>query len=296
MSVNFKQLPLPQMVETLDFETLLAERKEQLIQQWQSSDDQNSVRAILMRESEPLTKYLQENTYRELTLRNRINTTARSTLLAFATGTDLDAVAANYDVARLLVSEAINGNPAVYETDEALRTRTQMKFDSLSTAGPENAYKYYAFSADGRIADVAVISPSPAVVQVSILQKDTPNNSATDDVLQKVAKALNAEDVRPIADQVSVQSAEIIPYQIKATLYINRYPEDASLLDTAIQNIQDYTTQQKRLGRSIYLSEIYAKLHISGVNHLVLEEPKQDVILTASQASFCSQLNIQLGN
>lgn len=296
MNVNFKQLPIPQMIETLDYETLLEERKNDLVSQWETEEEQATIKNILARESEPLTKYLQENVYRELTLRNRINNAALSNLLAFATGSDLDAVAANYDVIRLLSSEATNDTAALYETDEELRTRTQMKFDSLSTAGPENAYKYYAFSADGRVADVSVISPDPAIIEVYLLQKDTANNAATDNLIQLVAKALNAEDVRPIGDRVSVKSAEIIPYQIHAKIYINRYPEDASLLNVVQSNIQEYISQQKRLGRSIYLSEIHAKLHISGVNHLILEEPKEDIILTNQQAGFCTDLKIELGN
>ncbi|WP_269915416.1 baseplate assembly protein [Acinetobacter sp. HY1485] len=296
MNVNFKQLPIPQMIETLDYETLLEERKNDLVSQWETEEEQATIKNILARESEPLTKYLQENVYRELTLRNRINNAALSNLLAFATGSDLDAVAANYDVIRLLSSEATNDTAALYETDEELRTRTQMKFDSLSTAGPENAYKYYAFSADGRVADVSVISPDPAIIEVYLLQKDTANNAATDNLIQLVAKALNAEDVRPIGDRVSVKSAEIIPYQIHAKIYINRYPEDASLLDVVQSNIQEYISQQKRLGRSIYLSEIHAKLHISGVNHLILEEPNKDIILTNQQAGFCTDLKIELGN
>lgn len=296
MNVNFKQLPKPKMVETLDYETLLEERKQELVMQWSTEEDQEHIKKILSRESEPLTKYLQANTYRELVLRDRINNAALANLLAFATGTDLDAVAANYDVSRLLVKEATSSNSAIYETDEELRTRTQMKFDSLSTAGPENSYKYHAFSADGRIADVSVSSPSPAVIHINILQKDTANNAATNDVLQRVKHVLNAEDIRPIGDRVFVKSAEIVEYKIDAIIFINKYPEDSTLLEAINKNISEYINQQRRIGKSIYLSEIYAKLHISGVNHLILNEPKADILLSDTQAGFCSKLNIVLGN
>lgn len=91
MIVDFESLAKPKMIEELDFETLFLERKTALVKLWETKEDQDKVRAILNRESEPLTKFLQENVYRELILRHRINTAAQSTLLAFATGSDLDA-------------------------------------------------------------------------------------------------------------------------------------------------------------------------------------------------------------
>ena len=295
MSVNFSQLPIPNMVESLDYETLFNERKEAFIATWKTQEEQAHYREILSRESEPLTKYLQENAYRELILRNRINTAACANLLAFAKGQDLDAVAANFDVSRLLISEATSNNSAVYESDDDLRSRVQMKFDSLSTAGPENSYKYHAFSADGRVVDVAVTSPSPACVNITLLQEDTVNNSTTDEVIQKVKDALNAEDVRPIGDRVDVKNATFVPYKIIGTIFTNGNPEDALLLQTAISNIQAYAYQKKRLGRSIYLSEIYAKLHLTGIKHVVLDEPKADILLKTEEASLCDTLEIKLG-
>lgn len=294
MNVDFSQLTPPNIIEVLDYEILLNERKEALIAKWETSDDQDSIRAILNRESEPLTKFLEENTYRELILRNRINQAALAVLLAFAQGDNLDAVAANFDVVRLVIVEATQNSAAVYESDDALRTRVQMKFDSLSTAGPENSYKYHCFSADGRVSDVSVISPNPAYVTVSILQADSENNAASDELLEIVAAALSPEDVRPIGDRVTVQSAQIVNYTIDADIYVSKDPEGATLLEQATTNIQNYISYAKRIGRSVYLSAIYAQLHVSGVSRVVIHQPSEDIELTQEQASFCTSLNIQL--
>lgn len=294
MNVDFSQLTPPSMIEVLDYEVLLAERKEALIAKWETADEQDNIRAVLNRESEPLTKFLEENTYRELILRNRINQAALAVLLAFAQGDNLDAVAANFDVTRLVMVEATSNRAAVYESDDALRTRVQMKFDSLSTAGPENSYKYHCFSADARVSDVSVISPAPAYVTVSILQADSENNAASAELLEIVNAALSPEDVRPIGDRVTVQSAQMVNYTIDADIYVSKDPEGATLLDQATTNIQNYISTAKRIGRSIYLSAIYAQLHVSGVNRVVIRQPSQDIELTPEQASFCSSLKIQL--
>lgn len=58
------------------------------------------------RKSEPVTKLLQENAYREMILRNQINEKALATQLAFAKNNDLDIWGANLDVKRLLIIPA----------------------------------------------------------------------------------------------------------------------------------------------------------------------------------------------
>lgn len=292
MNVDFSQLAKPEMIEVLDYEDLLNERKEALVQLWQEEADRQHVRTILARQSEPLTKFLQENVYRELILRHRINTAAQATLLAFATESDLDAVAANFDVQRLVIVPATKQTSAVMESDEDLRKRTQMKFEALNTAGSENSYHYHTLSADGRVADVSVTSPTPAEVIVSILQKDSEKNQANSDLVTIINNALNAENVRPLADRVIVKSAEIIDYEIEAQLYISKEPQTATLLENAYNSITSYTKDQKRIGRSVYLSAIYASLHIKGVDKVVITKPTSDIILTNTQASYCTNIKL----
>ena len=139
MSVDFNQLTPPKAVEELDFETIFNERKEALIALW-PSNKQNQIRKTLERESEPLTKLLQENVYREVLLRSKLNAQYRAVLLAYATGTDLDAKVADYSTQRLIISPedltTTPPTPPVYESDEDLRYRASKAFDALSVAGP----------------------------------------------------------------------------------------------------------------------------------------------------------------
>jgi phage-related baseplate assembly protein len=298
MSVDFSQLTPPDIIETIDFEVILAERKAALIALF-PDDEQEQISETVNRESEPLTKFLQENAYRELVLRNRINTSARALLLAYATNNDLDQVGANFNVTRLVIQPADNTKTpptaAVMESDDAFRERIQLAFDTLSVAGPEAAYKKFARDADGRVGDVSVVSPQPAYITLTLLQADSLNGAASPELIQIVEDAVNAEDVRPIGDRVTVQSAEIINYQIEANLYIGKDPEAATLLAQAIQQVTAYATKQKRLGRSIRLSAIYAALHINGVNRVELISPTTDVVLTLAQASYCSNISVMIG-
>jgi phage baseplate assembly protein W len=74
--IDLSQLPAPQIVDVPDFETLLAERKAAFVALY-PADEQDAVRRTLALESEPVTKLLQESTYREILLRQRINEARR---------------------------------------------------------------------------------------------------------------------------------------------------------------------------------------------------------------------------
>ena len=87
----------------------------------------------------------------------KINDATRANMLAAAQKEDLDAIAARYNIQRLVLSpgdpEAIPPIPMVQEDDEALRRRIQLAFDGLNTAGSLDSYIFHAMSADGRVRD-----------------------------------------------------------------------------------------------------------------------------------------------
>ncbi|MGD7186286.1 baseplate assembly protein, partial [Ralstonia pseudosolanacearum] len=104
-TIDLSQLPAPAVVETLDYEAILAERKDYFVSLY-PADQRDAVRATLELESEPITKLLQENAYRELVWRQRVNDAARGVMLAFAEGEDLEQIAANFNVQRLTITPA----------------------------------------------------------------------------------------------------------------------------------------------------------------------------------------------
>lgn len=183
---------------------------------------------------------------------------------------------------------------AVMESDSDFRVRIQQAFEGLSVAGSVGAYQFHGRSADGRVADVSVVSPSPACVTVSVLSREN-DGTASEELIQVVAAALNAENVRPLADRVTVQSAEIIPYQIQATLYLYPGPEAEPIRQAAEAKLKAYVSAQHRLGRDIRLSAIFAALHVEGVQRVELAQPLADMVLNESQASSCIAYTLTIG-
>ncbi|WP_433639424.1 baseplate assembly protein [Kluyvera georgiana] len=296
-TIDLSQLPVPDFVETLDFETILAERKATLVSLY-PEEQQDAVARTLALESEPLVKYLEENAYREVIWRQRVNDAGKGCTLAYANNNDLDVMAGNNNTARQTLIPAddstIPPTPAVMESDTDLRFRAQQAYEGLSVAGPVGAYEYHGRSADGRVADISVVSPSPACVTITVLSRED-DGTASDDLLAVVEKALNAEEVRPVGDRVTVQSAEIVPYQIDATLYFYPGPEAEPIRQAAEEKLKAYITAQQRLGRDIRQSAIYAALHVEGVQRVELAAPLADIVLTQYQASYCTEYSIADG-
>jgi len=296
--IDLSQLPAPEVIEVPDFETLLAERKESLIALY-PSDQQGAMRSVLALESDPLVKCLQENVYREILLRQRINEAAQAVMVAYALGTDLDQLAANNNVKRLTITPAnpdsVPPEAAVMESDDDLRLRVPGAFEGLSVAGPTAAYEYYAKSADGRVSDVSATSPAPAQVLITVLSREN-SGAATDDLLNAVNSALNAETVRPVADRVTVQAATIFDYQVKATLHLFDGVAAAPCLEAAQTAMAAYLTDQKKLGRSVRRESYGAVLRVAGVDWVEITEPAQDIILNRTQAGNCTAVAVTVAS
>ena len=294
--VDLSKLTPPKVLEDLNYEELLAARKQAFINLY-PENERDFWRARLNLESEPITKLLEENCYLQLLERSRINTAAQATMLAYATGTDLDVLAANFNVSRKLI-QAENNNvtpslPAIYEDDTSLRLRAQLAFEGLSVAGPRAAYTFHALSAHADVADVSVISLQPAQVTITVLSRQGRGEAAAD-VLNAVREKVNDDNIRPIGDRVTVQSATITEYQISAKLHTYRGPELEPIKQAANENLKKYTLERHRLGRDISLSGIYAALHIEGVQRVELISPSADISLSQEKASYCTSINIEL--
>lgn len=151
--IDLSKLPTPKVIEELDYEVLFQE----YLSDFTARDEEYD--GLL--ESDPAIIILEVMAYREMLVRKRINESAKATLLAFATGSDLDQIVAEYGVERL------EG-----EKDDRLRMRGQMALDGFSTAGPIDAYKFFALSASVKVKSVDVRSDEPGKVIVTILSTE----------------------------------------------------------------------------------------------------------------------------
>lgn len=286
-SVDLTLLTPPDIVESLDYETILARKVAQLI----AIDPTYSA----LVESDPAYKLLQVSAYDELKLRQRINEASRANMLAYAQGSDLDQLAANFDVERLLVSpgdpSAIPPVPATYESDEDLRRRVQLSFEGFTTAGSQGSYVFAALNASGQVRDANADSLEPGRVLVYVLSREG-NGTASEQLIDTVRDAVNAEKVRPMTDQVTVLSAAVNEYAIEAVLTTYPGPDSEVVRAAAQAAAQDYADAMHRMAYDVTLSGLYAALHQGGVQRVDLIRPAANIVNGEGQASYCTSVSV----
>ena len=294
-AIDLSQLPFPDVVETIDFETLYSARKAALVALF-PAQQQAEVAAVLELESEPLAIQLQESAYREMIVRQRGNDAARAIYLPTAEKADLDNVAARVNVKRLTITPAdeANGIAAVMESDTDLRRRALLAPLGYSVAGPAGAYVFHALTADAGVLDAWPKSPAAGEVLVSVLSR-TGDGTASADLLAKVRAALNAEEVRPLTDKVTVQSATIVPYRVEAKLFMLSGPDASLAIALARTRLEAYVAECKRINREVAISGIFGALHVPGVDRVQLLQPTADVTTTDTQAPHCTGITITHG-
>lgn len=290
--IDLSQITPPDVIEPLDFEALLSERKARLVE-LTPSDEREALTASLALESEPLTKLLQENAYRELLLRERINDAARAVMLAYAAGGDLNQLGANFQVTRLMLDpgdpDAVPPVPPTYEHDRDFRARIQLAFEGLSVAGPVGAYEFQAKSAHPDVLDVSVESPEPVDVVLTILSREA-GGQPSQAVLEAVRKRV--DERRPLTDRVTVQAATLLPFSVSAVLALRDGPDPAVIREQARQQLTAYVDARHRLGAWITRSGVYAALTVEGVERITLEG-FSEIIAAKHQAPHCSGITLQ---
>lgn len=320
MTVTGVDLPDPQIIETLSFDTIFAS----LVSDFKSRNSEYD--ALLY--SDPGIKLLEVAAYREVLLRQRINDAFKATLLGLATGNDLDNLADFYNVSR-----------ATSETDTALRTRIVEKIKGSSTGGGGSWYRYQALTSDDRVQDSLVTSPSSGQVQVAILSSegttirtttgaaldtlgalysvtrlDSPSVETDDDyrvrirtaalgtagdgtassnLISAVDSVLQRDDVRVITDVLTVVSANIVETPVTANIYL--YPDTPASILTGLEDaIRTDFTSEGGLGWNLSRSWLIKKLHLAGVQRVELTSPATDLDIDDSSAAALGAITINL--
>lgn len=272
-TIDFSSLPDPEIIEPLDYETILAA----MIADLQARDP--SYTEIL--ESDPGIKILEVAAARELILRQRVNDALQATLLRYALGGDLANLAAFYGVTRL------EG-----EADESLRLRTIERIMGSSTAGGAAWYRYQALTSSPLVKDAAVSSPNPGEVLVSILSTQG-NGTPSSELLSTVNTALQSDSVRVITDVVTVAGATINTVPVTAQVYL--YPDTPIEVFNGLQaSLTAAFAAASGLGWDVTRSWLIAQLHPAGVQRVVLTAPAADVVCGPSQAPALGAITLTM--
>jgi phage-related baseplate assembly protein len=161
------------------------------------------------------------------------------------------------------------------EADDAYRSRIRRGPKKFATAGPNDAYIYWAKTASQNILDVAVYSPTPGLVKVLPLMLGGELPDA--EVLADVETILSSRTVRPLTDRVDVESPVAAAYDVEVTYYIS--DEDtarvASIQTAVVNAVAGYVLWQKSaMGRDINPDELVYRMRAAGAKRVVVTTPE----------------------
>lgn len=268
-AVDLSRLPPPDVVEPLDYETVVAAMTADYIARHPEH--------TAWVESDPMAKLIEAAAYREVLLRGRINDAARAVMLAFARRADLDHIAAQFGVARL-------GG----EADDAMRRRILLSHSAYSTAGSRYAYEFHARSADAGVSSVSVQRTVPGTVRIIVFGEGE-DGIPSAEVIAAVRAALSAEDTRPMTDTVVVRGAQIVPYTIDVTLTLETGPDRDVVLAAARAAVAGYVRRVGRVaGAEVRRAAIIGAAVVPGVADADLTAPAADVNVSSWQGSWCT--------
>jgi phage-related baseplate assembly protein len=259
-SSDLSTLPPPDVLQPVNYESVLAEMRNDLVELAPELAD------VLSVESEPITKLLEIMAYWRIHDRQMVNDAVKSNLLSFAGGGDLDQLASFYDVARL-----------TGETDEPFRNRLQTNIRGWSP-GSVDYYRFHALSVDPTIQGAYAASPESGLIRVAVLFA-----GETDEILlMSVRDRLTNPAVRLLTDRVEVVAAILIPVSVQAKIWL-RPDAPPGVMDAINTGFPELFNKSRSLGWNLAKSWIIASMHIPGVKRVELTTPSNDINVASDQ-------------
>lgn len=265
-ALDIDGLPVPRVIEEVSFETLLTAAVSDMTARFPA------IAGVITLESEPARKLLEVAAFREMLTRARVNDAARSQLLAFAGGTDLDHLAAFYDVTRL-----------TGELDDALRSRVILAISGRSTGGTAERYRFIALSSSPDVRDAVVWRDATTPTVNVAVYSHADDGVAAAPLLETVSEALNAPAVRMVNDTISVRSAVAAVQPVTADVYL--LPETPiEVFDGLAETLRAAFEAEASIGFGLTRAWIAARLMRAGVQNVNIISPASDVAVAPYEA------------
>lgn len=177
------------------------------------------------------------------------------------------------------------------ETDEEMRERVRLAPFSYSTAGAEEAYKYFAVSANVNVGDVQPYRTSAGCVTIALVNKDGTLPDADGEIVNDVINACSAKNVRPMTDNLTVKPATAIESSIDVSYYIStennaKVTEIKEAVEAAVEEYRMW--QITKIGRDISPDKLKARMYNAGAEKVVITSPIETTVNDGEVAQFKS--------
>jgi phage-related baseplate assembly protein len=269
--IALDQLAPMAVLEAIDTEVVLAARMAKLKELWALRDPpaaaQYDVQGL---EFDPIKINQEAGTWYELLLRDRVNQAARAVTLAFATGSDLDAIASRYP----------GGVPRLPgELDDRYRRRIWLSPNALTPHGNPEAYAYWALTADPTLRDAtATTIEGTGLVQITILP-ETDSMIPPLEQLLAVRRYILAVARKGLTDVLSIRPPKVVQTRYVADVWLYPGPDKDISMAALQAGLVALVEKQRWLGFDHTLTAIDGVLSTAGTHHAVIKEPATDLLV-----------------
>lgn len=265
-----------------DDEALLKRRLASFKARWSASDPpMGAAFDVETIEFDPAVVVMEVGTNYQTNLEARINQAARDTTLAFAYGSNLDAIATRYPGGVPRLNKGLPNE----ESDDRYRRRIWLAANAFTTAGAEEAYVFHALTACAELRDATATverTREGPVVIVTCLAEG-PNPDPTLEQLLQVRKRLHEPGIKPLTDVINVTGPHFIDMRYQADVYLLPGP-DASLAMTALEaSLAVYLEAQNWLGADHTEIGRMGALSRAEVHSVAFLSPRGDVFASPRQ-------------
>lgn len=283
--LELDQLPPMRVLEILNSEGLINARMAKFVELWKLHDPPaGAAYDVENLEFDPVRIVQELGAFFELLLRDRVNQAAKSVTTAFASGTDLDAIASRYP----------GGVPRLAgETDDRYRMRIWLSANTLSPHGIYENYVFWALTADPTLRDVtAAAKRGTPNVTVTIMKDGAPITTTNDGLgigpypnptpllstIDAVRKYIEHDARKALTDVVTVRPPKLrhIDYKVRFFLYPGW--DQLNLTKALYTSMANLLEKQRWLGYSHTQAAVEAALMTSGVFNVIVDEPQDTLI------------------
>ncbi len=183
--------------------------------------------------------------------------------------------------------------PPTYEKDTAFRKRIALAPGSYTNAG--TAFGYVALVRDqfAWVGDVAITCPTSGLVRVYLMEAN--NLIPNQEKILQVTAFLNGKN-RQLGVDVAARAAEIVNFEISATLTVYPNIDQNEALEKAKSALNQFLEASKRFGYDITIAGITAALFIPGyVQNVNVISPISDVVCRSTEVASCHTPTITIG-
>lgn len=214
------------------------------------------------------------------------------------------------------------------ERDDIFRARLRLAFEAFSTAGPEGAYVFHALQLDGvhDIADAVAYSeedgatysdgmhadaytagirsepfegredgdPVLAPEALVVVLPSLAYGSADQSLLDRTFAAVNADQMRPLGDNVRIEPASVTQYSIEVTLHYAPGADPFEIKAEAARRLEAYATARRRIGVVVQRKVIAGRAAVDNGVTVTVAQPPASIDPGPKGAAECSDITVHV--